>query len=116
MKQTILIPALLLIMLTIGAVSFLAAYRLYPRRHPLPIGHAYVRELAILSQAKEIDHPVMLMLGDSITEFADLPSICSGTIFNAGVGGATLANTLNLASKNFETDQAIKNHYCDWHE
>jgi hypothetical protein len=53
MKQKILIPALLLIMLTIGAGSFLAGYR-----HPLPppvIGHAYVRELAILSQAEEID-------------------------------------------------------------
>jgi hypothetical protein len=99
MKQKILIPALLL---TIGAGSFLAGYPLYPRRHPLPppvIGHAYVRELAILSQAEEIDHPVMLMLGDSITELAYLPSICSGAIFNTGVGGATLANTLNFAPR-----------------
>lgn len=97
MNHKVAIPALLLTALTIGACSFLTGYRLYPRRHPLP-SNTY-RELAILSQAQQIDHPVTLMLGDSITELAYLPSICRGTIFNAGVSGATLANTFDLSQR-----------------
>jgi lysophospholipase L1-like esterase len=99
MNYKIVIPALLLTAVTIGASSFLAGYRFYPRRHPFAQGHFYLRELAILSQAAEIDHPVALMLGDSITEFAYLPSICRGTILNAGVAGATLANTFDLSQR-----------------
>ncbi len=82
-----------------AVACFLLGYRLYPYRHPLQPPHAQVREMAILSQAAEIDHPVTLMLGDSLTELAYLPSICQDTIFNAGVGNATLANTFALAQR-----------------
>jgi hypothetical protein len=106
MNHKVVIPALLLTALTIGAGSFLAGYRFYPRRHPS--GYAYVRELAILSQAQQIDHPVTLMFGDSITELAYLPSICRGTIFNAGVGGATLSNTFDLSQRILKLIRPLK--------
>jgi lysophospholipase L1-like esterase len=91
------IAALLFAALAIAAGSFVAGYRYYPtRKHP---SGPNIRELAIISQAAKIDRPVALMFGDSITEFAYLPLLCDGAVFNAGVGGATLADTLDLSRR-----------------
>jgi hypothetical protein len=108
-NRKITIWVLLLAILGIAAGSFLVGYRFYPHR----LAYQSARELAILSQAGEIDHPVMLMLGDSITELAYLPSVCDGAIFNGGIGGATLATISDLAPRIFNS--ALGNYYRDWY-
>ncbi len=98
-NRKFIISALLLAALATAAGSYLAGYRYYPQRHPNSLDYKSAREFAILSQVAEIDHPVTLMLGDSITELAYLPSVCDGAIFNSGVGGATLATISDLAPR-----------------
>ena len=98
LPRRIMISALLLAALGTAAGSFLVGYGYY-YWHLNSFHYESAREIAVLSQAAEIDHPVTLMLGDSITEFAYLPSVCDGAIFNGGVGGATLAIISDLAPR-----------------
>jgi lysophospholipase L1-like esterase len=64
-----------------------------------------VRLFAIRSQLAQADEPV-IVIGDSITEGALLPSsICGHTVVNAGVGGMNAAGYLPFA-KQFLTKEA----------
>jgi lysophospholipase L1-like esterase len=64
-----------------------------------------VRLFAIRSQIAQADQPV-IVVGDSITEGAPLPSsICGHAVVNAGIGGMTAQSYLPLATQ-FLTNEA----------
>jgi hexosaminidase len=50
--------------------------------------HIRVREWVIASQAAQLQNVDWLILGDSLVELASIPSMCGGSVFNSGVGGA----------------------------
>ncbi len=57
----------------------------------LPCAHWDARRQAIESYINQNEtRPVYVALGDSITEFADLPPLCGRKAINAAVGGATV--------------------------
>jgi lysophospholipase L1-like esterase len=49
--------------------------------------------------AQNHDEHVYLAIGDSITELADLPTICGRRPINAGIGGATSATFVKLGRR-----------------
>lgn len=80
---------------TICFVAFVASYseigRLHARldevSHHTFHDHAEVRQFMIRAALAEADQPIVV-LGDSITEMAQLPrEICGHRVINAGVGG-----------------------------
>ena len=59
--------------------------------------HIEVRETAILAQARQMQSGGVLVLGDSLTEFAKFDSLCGLPALNAGIGGATTDQILEIA-------------------
>lgn len=59
---------------------------------PRAIEHFPQRLHAIKSQAAQMQAQT-LIIGDSLTEFARLPSLCGADVLNAGVSGATIEDT-----------------------
>ena len=61
----------------------------------VPCSHRFVRFMAIESVISQRGSAKSyLMIGDSITELADLPTICGHLPINAGIGWATVATFL----------------------
>jgi hypothetical protein len=64
----------------------------YQECNDVPCWHLAVRLQAIASVISQRNGiPSYLLIGDSITEFADLPEICGRKPINAGIGFATTA-------------------------
>jgi hypothetical protein len=97
MPVKIRLPVLLLATGLLGTAFLcgMLAYRVLFR----PPGHLHsvVRRQAILSQAHQVRPGGIVILGDSIVEFAYLDSICGHPVFNAGLGGSILEDVVNLS-------------------
>ncbi len=92
----------------IGAVGakLHSRYELRQKCSDVPCWHLAVRLEAIESVIKQrADTPSYLMIGDSITEFADLPEICGRKPINAGIALATTATFKNVARRLAELSQ-----------
>jgi lysophospholipase L1-like esterase len=76
-----------------GAVA--GAYRI---KSHLPHSHIESRGIAVLSQSAQGDFPVVV-LGDSIVELSDTPTMCGARALNAGLSGARVAQVGDLAVK-----------------
>ena len=98
--------AVTVIALTSGLLVGVVAAKLHSRRaraescNDVPCAHFNARLTAIESQiAQNQAKHVYLAIGDSITEFADLPTICGRRPINAGIGGATSATFVELGRR-----------------
>jgi lysophospholipase L1-like esterase len=83
-----------------AVVIFSSGYELRKWRQPPPgSDHIVVREQAILAQVRR--NPVFdfAVIGDGLTELAYLPSLCGGSVLNAGVSGARISDAKNLMAK-----------------
>ena len=69
-----------------------------------PHSHVQVREIAVLSHARQERFPVVVM-GDSIVEFADLPNLCGQRVLNAGLAGAKVKDLLAFAPQLLSIDR-----------
>lgn len=58
--------------------------------------HSTVRNAAILSQAEQAEPGGAVLIGDSITEFLHMPTLCGLPVLNAGTGGARLADVAKI--------------------
>ncbi|WKL57227.1 GDSL-type esterase/lipase family protein [Asticcacaulis sp. ZE23SCel15] len=59
---------------------------------PPPVDHFKQRVKAVVSQAGQMPNDT-LIIGDSLTEFARLDTLCGGTVLNAGISSATIQDT-----------------------
>jgi lysophospholipase L1-like esterase len=79
----------------LAPVAFLATlaagYFLHAARHPETDRHQSVRELAILSQARQMGSVDAIIAGDSLVERANLTTLCGRPALNAGIGGAQIS-------------------------
>jgi GDSL-like Lipase/Acylhydrolase family len=96
--------AVTLIALTAGLLVGVLASTLHSRRasicNDVPCGYLNARLVAIERDiAQNQDERVYLAIGDSITELADLPTICGRRPINAGIGGATSATFVKLGRR-----------------
>jgi lysophospholipase L1-like esterase len=65
-------------------------------RHPPRREHFETREQAILAHARQNPTFDFAIIGDSITEFAYLPSLCGTPVLNAGIAGANVSDAKEL--------------------
>jgi lysophospholipase L1-like esterase len=96
--------AVTLIALTAGLLVGVLAATLHSRRasicNDVPCGYLNARLVAIERDiAQNQDERVYLAIGDSITELADLPTICGRSPINAGIGGATSTTFVKLGRR-----------------
>ena len=81
MKRSVMWGALL------GLGLALCGYPIYPLLHPTTTSHGELRERAIASQLEQIGSGSNIVIGDSITELAYMPTVCKKSVLNAGIGG-----------------------------
>ena len=86
---------------TLAAVLFVAALAMAGgawawMSRPPARSYYDTRRLVILSHARQQADPVMI-LGDSIVDMVELPSLCGKTVLNAGVSGARTAAVEQLS-------------------
>lgn len=79
-----------------GLAAACAAYAVHHLR--APAGYMPVREVAILSHARQERFPVVVM-GDSIVDLADIPTLCGERVLNAGIAGARVGDLLRFAPR-----------------
>ena len=76
-------------------------YKTAEARRPAVLDHTRVRSAAILRQAETFPDGGVFLIGDSITEFAYVPSLCGRPVLNAGLGGSRVTEWQGLAPKLF---------------
>lgn len=76
------------------AAAYCGGYATVRLRHPSLGAHFAIRGMAIASQAAQLKQVDWLLLGDSLVELANIPSLCGGSILNSGVGGAGVAEAI----------------------
>jgi lysophospholipase L1-like esterase len=87
----------LLIACVVGATAiFLSGYEFHKWRHPPSREHFEAREQAILAHTRQNPTADFAIIGDSITEFAYLPSLCGRPVLNAGISGVTVSDAKEL--------------------
>jgi hypothetical protein len=97
--------AVTVIALISGLFVGVVAAKLHSRRawalcNDVPCAHFNARLMAIESHiAQNQAEHVYLAIGDSITELADLPTICGRRPINAGIGGATSTTFIELGRR-----------------
>jgi lysophospholipase L1-like esterase len=81
----------------IAAAAFVCGYKVHEWRYPLTGRNRYVvRKEAVLEQLRPNRLYHYVVVGDSITEFADLPSLCGKSLPNAGISGAAIHDAAEL--------------------
>jgi lysophospholipase L1-like esterase len=96
--------AVIVIALTSGLLVGVLAAKLHSRRAevcndvPCAYFNARLREIDTQIAQHKNEH-VYLAIGDSITELADLPTICGRHPINAGIGGATSTTFVELGGR-----------------
>jgi len=79
------------------AATFVCGYEARKWRHLLPgFDHYTVRKEAILAEVRQNRSYDYAIIGDSITEFANVPSLCGKSVLNAGIGGARISDAAGL--------------------
>ena len=76
-------------------------------QHGVGANHTDIRTFAIKSKIAQVTEPVVV-IGDSITEGALLPSyICGKAVINAGVGGADVGSYRSIAAQVLPAQQPV---------
>jgi lysophospholipase L1-like esterase len=84
----------------IAAVAFVCGYKVHKWRYPpTSFDHYVARKEAILEQVRQKRFYDYAIIGDSITEFADLPSLCGKSLLNAGISGAVIHEAAGLMAE-----------------
>lgn len=78
--------------------AFLTGYTADRWRHIDVPAHWPVRTLAIQAQAAQLQKIDWLLLGDSIVELAAVPSLCGGSVLNAGLASAGVDEVAGIVS------------------
>jgi hypothetical protein len=91
---------LLIMVCAAVAAAFVFGYKVHRWRYP-PIGldHYAARKDAILAQVRQHRSYDYAIIGDSITEYAHVPSLCGKSAFNAGIGGARIGDAAGLMAE-----------------
>jgi hypothetical protein len=80
----------------IAGGAFVLGYKVHKWRYPLPLDHYVERKEAILQKVRQNRFYDYVVIGDSITEFTYLPSLCGKPALNAGIGGAVIGDATRL--------------------
>jgi lysophospholipase L1-like esterase len=89
----------LLVVLFMGTLGFGAGAHFNVHAFTRPSGSASsysARRQAIESQARQGEHDIVV-LGDSIVEFAGVDGLCGSRVLNAGIAGARVEDVLDFA-------------------
>ena len=78
------------------AAALISGYEAWKWRYLLGPNHITVRKEAILAQVHQNKSYDYAIIGDSITEFAELPSLCGKSVLNAGISGARIRDAAGL--------------------
>ncbi|GGZ39238.1 SGNH/GDSL hydrolase family protein [Asticcacaulis endophyticus] len=70
-----------------------------------PVDHFRQRVNAINSQADQMQAETII-IGDSLTEFARIDSLCGGAVLNAGISSASIQDTSRWAGELIERSKA----------
>ena len=81
------------------AAAFVCGYAARKWRYLLGPDHYTVRKEAILAEVREFRSYDYVIVGDSITEFANLPSLCGKSVLNAGISGARIRDAEELLTE-----------------
>jgi len=105
-RRTLFIAAVLMLAGLLGAAGAKLHSRYKMRCDDVPCPHLTARLMAIESVIRQRDGvPSYIVIGDSHTEFADLPEICGRKPINAGIAGASTTTFRTEAKRLAELSQ-----------
>jgi lysophospholipase L1-like esterase len=81
----------------IAVTAFVLGYKVHKWRYP-PTGldHYIVRKEALRQKVQQNQFYNYVIIGDSITEYTYLPSLCGKSVLNAGISGAVIRDAAGL--------------------
>jgi len=61
-----------------------------------PLQHEFLRTLVVQHQAEQMPPGRIMLVGDSLTELAEVPELCGRRTFNVGIAGSTAGDWVPL--------------------